>query len=281
MQTADGIPTLTRVRQGAGDPLVLLHGLGLSWRSWKPVLPALAREHDVLALDLPGFGAAPALHRPPTVAALADAVEAELDGAGLDRVHVAGNSLGGWIALELARRGRAGSVTALSPSGLETPPERATVIAMNELMRERAVAIAPMARLLTAAGPGRTALLAGLRGRPWLLPADDAAAEIRDFAHAPAFQATLRWTIGFQFASGLNEIDVPVRICSGTVDLMLGAVTAPRFVAAIPGAELYPLLGCGHVPTADDPELVASAILEVTRAAAPLTTNREGLARAA
>ena len=281
MQTADGTPALTRVRQGAGDPLVLLHGLGLRWRSWKPVLPALAREHDALALDLPGFGAAPALHRRPTVAALADAVEAELDRVRLDRVHLAGNSLGGWIALELARRGRAGSVTALSPAGLETSSERGTVIALNELMRARAVTMAPVSRLLTAAAAGRSALLGALRGRPWRLPADDAAAEIRDFAYAPGFQATLRWTIGFQPAVGLSEIDVPVRICSGTVDLMLGAVTAPRFVAAIPGAELYPLLGCGHVPIADDPELVATAILEVTRATAPLTANRQALARAA
>src|SRR5215207_7267465 len=104
----------------SSDPLLLIHGLGLSRRSWKPVLPILTREHEVLAIDLPGFGAAsPLPDRRPTVDALTDAVEAELDVTGVDRVDVAGNSLGGWIALELARRGRARSAVALSPSGLE------------------------------------------------------------------------------------------------------------------------------------------------------------------
>jgi pimeloyl-ACP methyl ester carboxylesterase len=115
--------SLTRFREGVGDPLLLIHGLGLSWSSWNPVLPILTRAHDVLALDLPGFGTAPPLRdQTPTVAALADAIEAELERSGLDRVHVAGNSLGGWIALELARRGRATSAVALSPRASKPQP---------------------------------------------------------------------------------------------------------------------------------------------------------------
>jgi pimeloyl-ACP methyl ester carboxylesterase len=117
---------------------------------------------------------------------LADGIEAELDRSSLDRVPVAGNSLGGWIALELARRGRATSAVALSPSGLETPAERIAVIAMNELMRVRNIAGAPAARLLTANPASRSHMLGGLPGRPWRVPADDAAPEIRDFATAPA-----------------------------------------------------------------------------------------------
>jgi pimeloyl-ACP methyl ester carboxylesterase len=256
---------LTRFREGGGDPLVLIHGLGLSWRSWKPVLPILTRVHDVLALDLPGFGAAPPLNDvTPTVAALTDAVEAELDRAALDRVHVAGNSLGGWIALELARRGRTISVVALSPSGLETPAERIGVIAMNEVMRARNVAAAPEAALLTADLATRSAMLGGLHGRPWRVSAPDAAAEIRDFATAPGFHATLGSTTGSRIPTGLSDIRVPARICFGTRDTMIGALTAPRFAAAIPGAQLVPLPGCGHVPMADDPHLVATAVTELT-----------------
>src|SRR3982751_6114114 len=121
---------MIRHRAGSGDPLLLLHGLGLTWRCWRPVLPELERAHDVVAMDLPGFGAAPPLPRGsrPTVEALSDAIEGALDeAAGLDAVHVAGNSLGGWIAIELARRGRARSVVALAPAGFELPPERAYV----------------------------------------------------------------------------------------------------------------------------------------------------------
>jgi pimeloyl-ACP methyl ester carboxylesterase len=249
---------------GAG-PLLLLHGLGLSRRSWKPVLPLLSRAHDVLALDLPGFGSAAALRDGrPTVPALADAIEAELDHAGLDRVHVAGNSLGGWIALELARRGRADSAVALSPSGLEAPAERVFVVAMNELLRARSRVGAPAAARLAANPATRSVMLTVLRARPWRVPADDAAAEIRDFARAPSFHSALRSTTGSDAPSGLGEIAVPVRVCFGTEDAMLGALTSPRFAAAIPGAQLVPLPGCGHVPMADNPELVARAITDLT-----------------
>jgi len=259
--SAPTLPSLVRFRAGAGAPLVLIHGLGLSWRSWTPVLPLLTPGHDVLAIDLPGFGSAPALAgRTPTIAALADAVEAELDRLGVERPRIAGNSLGGWVALELARRGRASSVVAIGPSGLETPAERAGVIAMNEVMRARNVAAAPVAALLTADPISRSTMIGGLHGRPWRVSAADAAAEIRDFARATGFQATLASTTGSHVASGLRDIQVPARICFGTRDLMIGALTAPRFAAAIPGAELVALPGCGHVPMADDPGLVARAL---------------------
>jgi pimeloyl-ACP methyl ester carboxylesterase len=115
---------LTRFRDGRGDPLLLLHGLGLSWRSWKPVLPLLTPHHDVIAPDLPGFGDAPVPDAVPTVAALADAIEAELDAAGIGTTAVAGNSLGGSVGLELARRGRALRVVVLGPAGTESAVER-------------------------------------------------------------------------------------------------------------------------------------------------------------
>src|SRR2546423_1572190 len=110
---------LEHFRAGRGDPLVLIHGIGLYWGVWEPVLPQLAAGHDVIALDLPGFGGSDPLPeaQAPTVEALADAVAAFLAGLGIERPHVAGNSLGGGIALELARTGRARSVTALSPVG--------------------------------------------------------------------------------------------------------------------------------------------------------------------
>jgi pimeloyl-ACP methyl ester carboxylesterase len=250
---------------GTGEPLLLIHGLGLSWRCWKPILPALERAHRVVAVDLPGFGEAPAFDgTPPTVDALAGAVEADLDAEGLDSVHIAGNSLGGWIALELARRGRARSVVALAPSGLELPPERAYVVSLNQTMRLRAGAAARVAGLVASNAVTRTAVLAPMRTRPWRVPRDDAAAEIRDFGRSPGFQPTIRWTVATRGASGLREIAVPARMCFGTRDVMLGALTAPRFAAAIPQADLVPLPGCGHVPMIDAPDRVARAITEVT-----------------
>jgi pimeloyl-ACP methyl ester carboxylesterase len=252
---------LTRVREGAGEPLVLLHGLGMTWKAWKPVLPALAARHDVLALDLPGFGTAPPPTAPPTIAVLADAVERELDDAGLDRVRAAGNSMGGSVGLELARRGRATDVVVLGPAGMETPAERLGVIALNEAQRAAYRLAAPAAELVAGNPVSRSALLGWLHGQPWRIGTADGADEIRDFAGAPSFHAALRRVTGAWTASQLAEVPVPVRVCLGTRDLLIGSPNAPRFVAAIPGAELVTLRGCGHVPMSDAPDRVAAAIL--------------------
>jgi len=258
--------TLTAYRGGTGPPLVLLHGLGLTWRSWAPIIDALSRRHDVIALDLPGFGQSqplPAGQRP-TPGALADAIVAELDALELGSPRVVGNSLGGWLALELAARGRAERVVAIAPSGLEAPHERAYVIALNELMRVRARIAAPLGRGVTTPRMTRTLLLGGLRSAPWTVDSRDGARELRAFGWSRAFQSTLRCTTGAAVARGLEGIAVPVRIVYGTLDVMLAAFTAPRFAAAIPGADLVRLPGLGHVPMSDDPDVVARTILEFT-----------------
>ena len=257
---------LTRHRGGSGQPLVLVHGLGLSWHSWQPVLAALEGRHDVVAIDLPGFGESPRLPdwAAPNPAGLADAVEAELDRLGLDVPAVVGNSLGGWVALELARRGRTARAVVISPSGLESPPERAVVIALNELMRLRARVGAPLGWWLTAPALARVMLFGGLRSQPWRLSPDAAAGDLHDFGYSPGFQSTLSSTVATRAPMWLGEIQVPVRVVHGMLDLMLGVFTAPRFAAAIPDAELVPLPGVGHVPMLDDPELVARTILDFT-----------------
>ena len=106
-------------RGGAGTPLLLLHGVGAIWRAWSPVLPYLESHHDVIVPTLAGHGGGPPLDPQvaPSVQALADALEEELDKLGLQKVHIAGNSLGGWLGMELARRGRARSLVLFSPAG--------------------------------------------------------------------------------------------------------------------------------------------------------------------
>jgi pimeloyl-ACP methyl ester carboxylesterase len=259
-------PPLTHHRGGSGPPLVLVHGLGLSWRSWQPVLDALEVGHDVIAIDLPGFGESPRLPdgAAPTPTRLADAVESELDRLNLDAPALVGNSLGGWVALELARRGRAERAVVISPSGLESPAERAFVIALNEQMRLRARFGAPLGQWLTAPALARVMLFGALRSRPWRLSPEAAARDLHDFGLSPSFQSTLSSTVATRAPMWLGEIRVPVRVAYGTLDLMLGAFTAPRFAAAIPGAELIPLPAVGHVPMLDDPELVAQTILDFT-----------------
>jgi pimeloyl-ACP methyl ester carboxylesterase len=169
--------------------------------------------------------------------------------------------MGGSVALELARRGRATGVVVLGPAGMETPAERLGVIALNETQRAAYRMAAPIAGPVAANPVSRAALLGWLHGRPWRIGAADGAGEIRDFAGAPGFHAALRRVTGTWVSSQLAEVRVPVRVCLGSRDLLLGAPNAPRFVAAIPDASLVQLPGCGHVPMADDPARVAAAIL--------------------
>ena len=133
--------TLNQHRGGSGEPLVLLHGIGHTWRGFRPMLPRLEPHFDVLAVDLPGFGHSARFHHGtvPSPEALADSVAEAMDAAGFETAHMAGNSLGGWVALELARRGRARTCTAISPAGLahgrENELARSVLLAMRWLAR--------------------------------------------------------------------------------------------------------------------------------------------------
>jgi pimeloyl-ACP methyl ester carboxylesterase len=103
-------------RGGSGPPLVLLHGFTDTWRTWELVLDDLQRGHEVLAPTLLGHAGGPPLTGELTDASIADAVERAMDEAGLREAHIVGNSLGGYVAFQLAMRGRALSVVALAPA---------------------------------------------------------------------------------------------------------------------------------------------------------------------
>jgi pimeloyl-ACP methyl ester carboxylesterase len=249
-------------RGGFGAPLVLIHGIGHTWRAWKPMLPQLEERFDVLAVDLPGFGHSDPF--PPgvesTPEALADAVEDEMGRAGFDRAHIAGNSLGGWVALELARRGRAETVTAISPAGLQHGRERDWGEAILRGMRWIAQKAPPPAFLLQssagcvlAAGPSYA--------RGWKKDPELLAVETELFASCPGFDATLPHTFHAQ-PQGLTTLDVPVLILWGTLDVVLLPRQGRRFERLIPGAELRYIRGIGHTPMSDAPEELADAITE-------------------
>ena len=255
--------TLNHERRGSGPPLVLIHGIGSQWPAWAPVLDGLAAQRDVIALDLPGFGASPPLPAgmTPTVPALADSVMELLEQLEVSRPHVAGNSMGGWIALELARRGVVASATALSPAGFWNRREVAYSRASLRLTVRVARALDPVADRLTSTAAGRTLLFGQVAARPWRIPAPDAAAALRALARAPGFDATLTVLTAGHF-TGAADIDVPVTIAWGDRDRLLIPRQALRAVRAIPGARLVSLEGCGHVPMSDDPERVVDVVLE-------------------
>jgi pimeloyl-ACP methyl ester carboxylesterase len=214
----------------------------------------------VLAVDLPGFGRSEPL--PPgvdsTPEALADAVEDQLARAGFDRAHIAGNSLGGWVALELARRGRAETVTAISPTGLQHAREHDWGVAILRGMRFVARHVPPPAFLLDH--PAGRVLAAGPTCvRAWRKDPELLREETELFASSPGFDATLPHTFDAQ-PRGLTTLDVPVLILWGTLDIVLLPRQGRRFERLIPGAELRYIRGIGHTPMSDAPEELAEAI---------------------
>jgi pimeloyl-ACP methyl ester carboxylesterase len=256
-------------RGGAGEPLVLVHGLGHTWRAFEPMLPSLEPSFDVVALDLPGFGHSAPLPAgiAPTAEALADAVERQMDAAGFDTAHVAGNSLGGWIALVLGRRGRARSVTAISPLGLQHGRERAW--GRNLLLGLRWVARnVPAPAPLLRSPVGRTLFAGLLLGKPWRADPEPLIEQSELFAQAPGFLPTLSQTFETQVI-GLNAIPCPVLVLWGTHDLILPPRQGLRFERLVPDCELRYLSGLGHAPMADDPGQLARAIREWAERATP------------
>lgn len=243
---------LTYDLTGSGPPLVLLHPLGGDRRVWDPVIEPLSAGRTVVAVDLPGFGGSAPLAETPTPAALARALDRFLSDLGLDRTHVAGNSLGGWVALELALAGRASSVSAIAPAGLWAGPLAPKVSAARLI----AIGMSPLLPLLTARPSGRRALLSGVMVHPELVPPSAAAHIVRAYATAPAFVATNNAMRAGHF-DGLDRIEVPVALAWPDHDRLV----APP--ARLPlSVRSRVLAGCGHLPMWDAPDQVTQFLLE-------------------
>ncbi|WP_067816533.1 alpha/beta fold hydrolase [Actinomadura kijaniata] len=249
-------------RRGSGAPLVLLHGIGHRWQAWEPVLDLLAAERDVIAVDLPGFGASPPLPAgtPYTLDTAMANLAATFELLGLDRPHIAGNSLGGLFSLEAADRGLVSSATVLSPAGFFNAAEHRYAKAVLRASRLGANVPGPVLDRLARSPRRRAALFGMIYGRPDRLTVDALLADARALRDAPGFEATLRASRKVRFAGACA--DVPVTIAWGTKDRLLRAGQAVRAQRRLPHARFVWLEGCGHVPMGDDPELVAKVLLE-------------------
>ena len=249
---------------GGGEPLVLVHGLGASSRVWDPVVGLLEGEREVVVLDMPGFGEAPPLPAEvePTAANLAAALRRSCAERGIERPHVAGNSLGGWVGLEMGRAGWAASVTAISPAGLW----RAPIGPRKNGVR----AIARRLRPLVSAAlrhPGRPAAGALHLRRP--PRADPRRRRPRAGAGMDRRQRLRRRQPGDAHprlrARRLPE-DLPVTLAWGERDRL---VAPPRPERRPASSRFLVLPGVGHTPMWDDPELIARTLLEGSRISSP------------
>ncbi|MCL6673635.1 alpha/beta fold hydrolase [Streptomyces panaciradicis] len=258
--------TVSYARVGSGAPLLLLHGIGHHRQAWDPVVDILATEREVITVDLPGFGASPGLpdglaYDLATTTAVFGAFCEALE---LDRPHVAGNSLGGLLALELAREKLVRSVTALSPAGFWSEAERryafGVLLAMRRISQRLPL---PLVERLSRSAAGRTMLTSTIYARPGRRSPDAVIAETLALAGATGFDATLRAGTAVQFTDDIP--DLPVTVAWGTRDMLLVRRQGVRAKQIIPRARLVRLPGCGHCPMNDDPALVARVILDGSR----------------
>ena len=246
--------TLGHDRLGSGPPLVLLHSLGTDRCVWHPVLERLAAERDVIAVDLPGFGDSDPLPAdgPPTPAALAGAVASFVRSLGVAwPAHVAGNSLGGWVALQMAVDGAAASVTAIAPAGLwprALPPK-------PSIARGVARAATPVLAAVLATEGGRRLALGATMAHPERVSRADALRLVRAYAAAPGYDAVNAAMRAGRF-EGLDAVRVPVTF--GWPDRDRLVARPARLPAA---ARNVVLRDCGHVPMWDSPEQVTELLL--------------------
>ncbi len=258
--------TLNHVRRGTGSPLLLVHGLGAGWRSWTPILDALAAQREVIAVDLPGFGESPPLAGEVSIATLTDALAQFVHEQDLGKASTVGQSMGGRMVLELARRGVGGDTVALDPGGFWTDRE---VAAFSATLRPSIKLVGALrAALPTLLGNPvtRTALLAQLSARPWALSAETVLPDLRGLADAPATGPALDALTKGPKQAGAPAGTVPGRVTIGwgRRDLVTLPRQAPRAAAAFPDAALHWFEQCGHFPQWDAPDEAVRLILAST-----------------
>lgn len=253
------------VRIGSGTPLLLVHGIS-NLHNWDLVVPDLARERTVIAIDLPGFGQSPPLAGEVSVATLTDAVENFIEEQDLGGVDVVGSSMGARIVLDLARRGHSGDVVALDPGGFWSDRQvkifGVTVGPSIALVKR----IQPLLPALTKSAVGRTALLLQFSAKPWRLPADLVLGELRNFKSSPSLIAAVHALV-----HGPKQQGAPAGSLQGRVTIGWGRndrVTLPSeadtAMQAFPDAALHWFADCGHFPHWDQPEETVQLILEAT-----------------
>jgi pimeloyl-ACP methyl ester carboxylesterase len=256
-------------RDGSGEPLVLLHGFTGTWQHWSPVLEPLARRFEVIAPTLAGHDGGPpyvaGVHV--TMAQGADSLEQHLDELGVASAHFVGNSMGGALALEMAKRGRARSVVGLAPAGGWTPGDGEARRLRRFFARQLRVtkALAPrLQRIVSRPRARRLAFRDVLRRGDLLTPSEAlnlSLSSIRCEVAERALEA-LRVDRGLTLDE-LDRISCPVLVASPQFDRILPpARHAPRLLREIPGVQARTLAGCGHVPMWDDTDTVVNVICE-------------------
>lgn len=247
------------------EPLVLFHGITMSARAWHRVAPLLADDFTVVTPTALGHcGGRPAVARPARIADVVDDAERMLDELGIETAHLAGNSMGGWIALELARRGRARTVCALSPAGTwdaSSAEHRATRAVLARARRDtrRSQHLLPLALRVPAV---RRFALRSTAADGARVQREEILGAVQDLLGCAVVEDLLDTR---ESLAPLDPVPCPITIAwSGEDRLLLESVNGALARTLVPGARHLTLPGVGHVPMLDAPALVAATIREAT-----------------
>jgi pimeloyl-ACP methyl ester carboxylesterase len=248
--------------------MVCIHGFTDTWRTWELVLPALEREHDVLAPTLPGHTGGPPLDGEITDGAMADGVERAMDEAGFEAAHIVGNSLGGYVALQLAARGRARSVVALAPAGgwVDGDESYGEMLDLQSSLLQLSKAAAPHVDALLATTEGRRRATELIATNFEHIPVELLTHQLMAVASCDDGQRMIDHARTEEWQIDAGRITCPVRIVWGTDDrLMTWPSAAERYRSdLLPHADWVELEGVGHCPQLDVPLETAQLILGFT-----------------
>jgi pimeloyl-ACP methyl ester carboxylesterase len=252
---------------GGEDPVVLVHGLGGQWQNWLENIPRLAQDRRVIAMDLPGFGCTP---EPPddtdvTITQYGRWVNDLCDKLGLDQIDLVGNSMGGYIAAEVAiqfpeRVKRLVLVSAAGISSAEvlhlpilTVGRVAAALATNSVARYRRLAARPITRHMSLALVAR---------HPRLLKADLAYEGFFKGGGKPGFDDALRASLDYDFRDRLDDVKVPTLIVWGERDSIIPTRDADEFERLIADSRKVVMEDCGHIPMAERPQAFNDLLVE-------------------
>lgn len=250
--------------------MVCLHGFTDTWRTWELVLPALERRHDVLALTLAGHAGGPPVAEGADEDVLADEVERAMDAAGMATAHIVGNSLGGYLALRLAERGRAETVVALAPAGgwAKDDTSYRDLLSFQAMLNEYVRTVAPFADSIVATREGRRRSTGSVANNFDHIPQELIAHLIRGAAGCQGVSILAERAAHNGWNLEAARISCPVRILWGGDDRLLAwPAAAVRYLTEwLPGADWVQMPGVGHCPQLDSPAETAELILGFTAA---------------
>ena len=267
---------------GHGPPIVFVHGLGGSWTNWLEQMPALAEDFRVVALDLPGFGASPMpASGDVSIPAYADTLAAVLDELGIDEATVVGNSMGGFIAAELALRhpGLVERLVLISAAGISSERINVAPFAVAFRMVAGAAAwVGTRSEELTRRPRARRALVSGIVRHPHRLEGPMVAELVRG-SGKPGFVDALSSLTGYAIKDRLADIRCPTLIVWGEKDRLVPPRDAPQFAAAIPGSRLERYADTGHMPQLERPEHFNGLLREFVGETSESVTEENAAAR--